>query len=151
MTSWRFSVIWLCRVSAPVCTSVWPCVFHCVCSLMTHSVLSCRQAESEEEEAMFVISAGCHSHGVFGCCHHQCNYDTAFYSRPSSLPASLWRLLIKEKTVRKVFLLVSDQLSFCDGGIFFKALEFTKLEIQEKVIQIVLPFFSLQERCKLSF
>lgn len=60
-----------------VCVFCCVCVFQCVCSqpLMTHSVLSCRQAESEEE-AVFVISPGCHSHGAFGCCHHQCNYNT---------------------------------------------------------------------------
>lgn len=32
--------------------------------LMTHGALSCRQEESKEEEAVFVISPGCYSHGA---------------------------------------------------------------------------------------
>lgn len=69
-------IMYTVKVLYPVCVSDF--VFQCVCSplLMTHDTLSCRQAESEEG-AVFVISAGCHSHGAFGCCHHRCNYNAS--------------------------------------------------------------------------
>lgn len=46
--------------------SLAKCIWACVSSqlLMTHGALSCRQEESKEEEAVFVISAGCYSHGA---------------------------------------------------------------------------------------
>lgn len=73
----------------PVCVSVaHACVFN-VCVLSRWWLTA--HCPKWEEGAVFVISPGCHSHGAFGCCHHQCNYHARVWRSPSSLPASLWR------------------------------------------------------------
>lgn len=60
------------------CPCVWGSLVDCVCSepAMSHGVLSCRQ-EKSVEEAVFVTSPSCYSHGAF--VHHSphFNYNVA--------------------------------------------------------------------------
>lgn len=73
--------------SSCTCVSLSVGVYPCVCSQppMTHSVVSSQQAGSKEE-AVFIISPGCHSHGAYGCYHHLYNYTTMSYSHPPHGP-----------------------------------------------------------------
>lgn len=60
------------------CPRVWGSLLDCVCSepAMSHAVLSCLQEESVEE-AVFVTSVSCYSHGAFVCRYPRVNYDGA--------------------------------------------------------------------------